>query len=603
MQLKSFEIQNFRSIKYVKCYVSPKITLLAGKNESGKTNILLALQRLRTKFTDDDIPRTSNKDDKTFVECNFVISKKEIESVLGNIDVSIDYEHDSAELIVKTTPKVDYQFSGNFYNELKNTIEEPARDAINDFNNLIQEMKDQSEKHGGIKLEAVTSLESNTVETNSSQLSAMQQQLTQNPAMWGGSITMDKITSTKSLLTQLNSHVTKMANLHLQLEELIPGVVYFDSFEDKLPPEMDLIDAIKAQSNTSEYNIVSDFVKLSGLDLESLKNPDRQHRAQATNKATRISSEIFGKYWKQDPIDIEISYDEPKLTFFVKDRGDDYPFKPEQRSKGMQWFMCFLARLKATGSEENNLILIDEPGLYLHAQAQQDVLDLLEEITGNNNQIVFATHSPYLIDTSKLNRIRLVIKNKSKKITELENQFNKNADIETITPIVTAIGLDLSKGVAFAKKRNILVEGVSDYYYIVGMKKYLEKNRNYKFPEDIAIIPCVGESKTSLVASLLIGYGLDYKILLDKKGTRHTHEKLEEEGLTDKILTLGITSSESIEDQFSTKDKEKYTVTEDNLSKTLTSKTFYEKVESGEYVDFTETTVKNFIKLLDDITK
>lgn len=600
MQLKTFEINNFRSIKHVKCQISPKITVLAGKNESGKTNVLLALERFDTDFTDDDKPRGAGKDEIPSIEGNFVLSKKEVEQVLEKLDISIDNK--SFDLTVKTSPDYKYKFSGSYYEILKNKIEEPSREPLNDFNNLIQTMKEVSEEQGSsIDLDSIQSLESTIVEKNLNQLTSMQQQLTKNPNLWGGSVTMDRITSSQGLLNQLREYAKKMDELHKILESLVPSVVLFDSFEDQLPSEIDLTEAINIKNNDSEFNIVTDFVELSELNLEALQNPDRQNRAQVTSRATTISSELFGKYWKQDPIDIEIKYDEPKLTFFVKDRGDDYPFKPEQRSKGIQWFMCFLARLKAQGAYENNLILVDEPGLYLHAQAQQNVLDLLEEIADDNNQIIFSTHSPYLIDPDKLNRIRLVIKDKTKKITQIENQFNKNADIETITPIITAIGLDISKGVAFAKKCNIIVEGVSDYYYILGMKKFLEQNKNYKFPEDVAIIPCVGESKVNSVASILTGYGLDYRIVVDEKGTKHTRKKLEADGLADKIVTVGNNSNESIEDLFNEADWKKYNSPEGDLSKTWISKSFYEDIESGKSKTFTTQTINNFTNLLNNL--
>ncbi len=601
MYLESFEIHNFRSIKHVKCQASPKITVLAGKNESGKTTILKALERFDSDFTEDDKSRTARGDEKPLVIGNFVLSKEDAKHVL--VDMSLDESVDeNMKITISTSTDNKLKFSGIFYDVLKKKIVEQAKGPINDFNNLIQEMKKDSEskKGGSVDLDSLKSLELETIEKNTNQLTSMQQQLTKNPNLWGN-ITTGSVLNVQVLLTELKEHTKKMDDLHEILESLIPHVILFDSFEDQLPAEIDLPEAVNAL-NDDKLNIVADFIKLSELDLDALQNPDRQKRAKVTSSATRISSDLFGKYWKQDPIDIEIHYDEPKLTFFVKDKGDDYPFKPAQRSKGIQWFMCFLARLKAHGASENNLILVDEPGLYLHAQAQQDVLNLLEEIAGDNNQIIFSTHSPYLIDPEKLNRIRLVIKDKVQKITQLENQFNKNADIETITPIITAIGLDISKGVAFAKKRNVIVEGVSDYYYILAMKKFLEQNNNYKFPEDTAIIPCVGESKVSSVASILTGYGLNYKIVIDEKGTRHTRKKLDAEGLSDKIITVGNKSNESIEDLFSTEDWTKYNSSEDNLSKTLTSKSFFENVEKGTYESFSTKTIQNFTKLLDSIS-
>jgi len=602
MYLESFEIHNFRSIKHVKCQTSPKITVLAGKNESGKTTILQALTRFHHDFTEDDISKNAKEDENPTVIGNFVLSKEEVKHIL--VDLSLDASVDeNLKITISVSTDNKLKFSGIFYDNIKKILVEKAKGPITEFNNLIQEMKKDSEsKSGGsIDLDSLSSLESEIIEKNSNQLTTMQQQLTQNPNLWGN-VTTGSVLNVQAVLTNLIEHNKKMDEMHEILGESIPTVILFDSFEDQLPAEIDLTEAISLRDGSTEPGIVSDFVKLSDLALEALQKPNRQQRAKVTNSATRISSDLFGKYWKQDPIDIEIRYDEPKLSFFVKDKGDDYPFKPEQRSKGIQWFMCFLARLIARGSYGNNLILVDEPGLYLHAQAQQDVLNLLEEIAEDDNQIIFSTHSPYLIDPEKLNRVRLVIKDKAQKTTQLENQFNKNADIETITPIITAIGLDISKGIAFAKKRNVIVEGVSDYYYILAMKKFLEQNNNYKFPENVSIIPCVGESKVTLVASILTGYGLEYKIVVDEKGTRHTRKKLKAEGLSDKIIIVGNKANESIEDLFTKEDWEKYNSHEGDISKTLTSKSFYENVEKGIYKSFSSKTIQNFKELMDRIS-
>ena len=597
MKLKDFEINNFRSIKHLKCKLSPKITILAGKNESGKTNILLALNRFGTKFNDDDIPNFADKEDIS-ITATFLLDDSEINSIEDEFETTSGIT--SNEIKVKTTPIKDYEFSGELYDKLKTVIIDESKEARDSFNQIVKEMKESNES-GNLPLVTVDNLEMSTISQNSSQLTSMQTQITQNPALYGPKTTLQHITSAIDLIPKITSPAKKLTSLQEQFESIIPNFIYFNSFEDQLPSEIDLTEAITQCADEDKLSIVRDFVKLSKLNLEELQNPDRQHRAKVTNKATKISSDIFGKYWDQDPIEIVINYDEPKLTFFVKDQDKDFPFKPSQRSKGVQWFMCFLARLFSERSSSDNLILIDEPGLYLHSQAQQNVLNRLEDLSDENNQIIFSTHSPYLIDPSKLNRVRLVIKT-SDKITTLENQFNKNADIETIAPIITAIGLDLSQGIGFSKEKNIIVEGVSDYYYLLGMKKFLEKTvSSYKFPENIAIIPCVGESKVSLLASFFMGYNLDYQIVLDEKGTRHTRKKLENDGLDDKILLIG-NKDQSIEDLFDKEDFEKFCTSEnDKLSKTYASKLFLEKVENNEISSLKEATVTNFLSTLNNL--
>ena len=92
-----------------------------------------------------------------------------------------------------------------------------------------------------------------------------------------------------------------------------------------------------------------------------------------------------------------------------------------------------------------NIILLDEPGPYLHPKAQNDILKALE-ILATSDQIIFTTHSPYLINPNTLERVRLVRRD-SKNCTVIQNQVHaaRIGDNEVYTPIMTAIGLDLSK--------------------------------------------------------------------------------------------------------------------------------------------------------------
>jgi len=104
-----------------------------------------------------------------------------------------------------------------------------------------------------------------------------------------------------------------------------------------------------------------------------------------------------------------------------------------------------------------NIILIDEPGLFLHAKAQEDVLSKLED-SAKKVQLIFATHSPYLLEADKLNRIRLIYHTKTYG-TRIENKVHALADKETLTPILTAIGLELNAGIASLDKvNNVVVE-------------------------------------------------------------------------------------------------------------------------------------------------
>jgi predicted ATP-dependent endonuclease of OLD family len=177
------------------------------------------------------------------------------------------------------------------------------------------------------------------------------------------------------------------------------------------------------------------------------------------------------EYWKQHEIKLIADVNADNLIIGMEESGSPRLFKVEQRSKGFQWFLSFYLRLKAR-KENINMILIDEPGLYFHAKAQKDVLRVLENIS-KEAKIVFSTHSPYLLDIDRLDRVRLVLKS-DKKGSIIENIIHKNADVETLTPIITAIGLDISHDLKIeGKGRNVLLEGISDYYFLHGVKDIL----------------------------------------------------------------------------------------------------------------------------------
>ena len=78
---------------------------------------------------------------------------------------------------------------------------------------------------------------------------------------------------------------------------------------------------------------------------------------------------------------------------------------PNQRSQGLQWLLSFYFAIYAN-INKNNILLIDEPGIYLHPSAQQKVLNMLEGFS-KNNQIIVTTHSPFLINSNRYDRINL----------------------------------------------------------------------------------------------------------------------------------------------------------------------------------------------------
>lgn len=602
MQLESFTVKNFRSIKDTKCFLSSGITVLAGKNESGKTTILKALEMLNedSEFKNTDKPLNIEDNGKFFLQCIFQISDDEKQSCFSRMGETI--ETSSNEVIIdKSSESKTYGIKGSFVEEIKSKIIESNLEKIRYANQQIMEINTML-KTGNIPTQISQIVENYPSDKDIvailQALQATEIFVTTPPHPQMLTI-VARVQECMKTVAPIQEVAKKINALDYEIVDLIPRVVLFSSFDDILPSEIPYSEFIIESTLKSKHKIVHDLITLSKLDLAELVKTDKQGRANLTNKGSKISSDLFGKYWNQGPVEISFRVDEPSVLFFVQDRGKETLYRPDQRSKGLQWFMSFFLRVTAEGSQ-NNLILIDEPGLYLHAKAQQDVLELLEEIS-KNNQVVFTTHSPYLIDANKLGRIRLIIRNKSE-ITEIQNNFNKGADIETLTPIITAIGLDITKGLAFPNKMNIIIEGVSDYYYLQAMLQYLQKKEKFKFSADTVFIPCVGSTKVGSVISLLQGYGFDYKVLLDNKGTVKTRNSLLRDGVEEeRIISAGIVESDSIENLFDKGDLQKYDLINAESSKTLISKKFYDNVISGKYADFSKQTIDNFRSLLNKL--
>lgn len=553
-----------------------------------------------SEFKNTDKPLNIENDGKFFLQCLFRISEDEKQSCFNRMGETIETISNEV-IITKSGESKTYEIGGSFVDEIKRKIIELHLEKIAYANQQIMEINTML-KAASIQVQIQHINEKYPSDKDiASILQTLQatSALVTTPPHPQMATIVARIQECIKTVAPFQEVAKKINALDYEILDLIPRVVLFSSFDDILPSEIPYSEFVIEPTLKSKHKIVHDLMTLSKLDLAEFAKTDKQGRANLTNRASKVTSDSFGKFWNQEPIEISFRTDDPSVLFSVQNKGKETLYRPDQRSKGLQWFMSFFLRVTAEGSQ-NNLILIDEPGLYLHAKAQQDVLELLEEIS-KNNQVVFTTHSPYLIDAKKLGRIRLIIRNKSE-ITEIQNNFNKGADIETLTPIITAIGLDITKGLAFPNKMNIIIEGISDYYYLQAMLYYLQKKEKFKFSPDTVFIPCVGNTKVGSVISLLQGYGFDYKVLLDNKGTTRTKNSLLRDGVEEeRIILAGIAESDSIEHLFDKDDLQKYELINEESGKTLTSKKFYDNVILGKYADFSKLSIDNFRSLFNKL--
>lgn len=155
-------------------------------------------------------------------------------------------------------------------------------------------------------------------------------------------------------------------------------------------------------------------------------------------------------------------------------------------------------------------MLLDEPGLNLHAAAQSDLLDFINDLS-SNYQIVYTTHSPFMIESSRLDRVRTILETETGSVVSDSLQ---EKDPNTLFPLQAALGYDIAQNL-FISRKNLLVEGSSDLVYLQVMSSVLEEAGRASLSSDITIVPVGGLDRVSTFISLLRGNKLDIVCLLD----------------------------------------------------------------------------------------
>ena len=358
------------------------------------------------------------------------------------------------------------------------------------------------------------------------------------------------------------------------LRNLWPTFVYFDSFDDTLPREVpfDMLYSYvlalrrNPMSKSEIPQSVLDFISLSNVNLEKVSQLADQDKALGNylnNCGTQITGD-FLTYWTQrgntKSVDLLVKHvrdqqGQLKLQFYVHDSVDQYP---EQRSKGFLWFLSFYLRLAAAHKREpdrERLLLIDEPGSYLHAKAQRDVLRLFEDRIAPQQQIIYSTHSQTLLPANQLHRMRVVLKNGEKGtqiLDRLTHPLLQGGEFkDTLSPIISAIGFDIQQMLTFVREKNFLVEGISDHMYL---STWSRRFHPY-FNDQVNIFPGTGASTLPTLASLFIGWGLPFAILLDRdKAGEEAKDRFTNKLAVSESLIIQPKDAVCIEDFFSFED-------------------------------------------------
>ncbi len=608
MEIIKFRIKNYKSIiDSGECYLTDNITILAGKNESGKTSILEALEDFDSdrQIRNDAIP-IINDDLKPAIEVTFQVSQKTINELLKKAGVESVIKQNLNITIIKEYPD-NYSLEPESMREL-GLSEKNKQETIEQLEKLFEKIKEVKDKYPNIS-SVFPSLDFNNLQSFQTQVALFNQQVNSNigviPNEEERNNLKNHIQTTIQLISDIQSNQNQVETFLKAFKgSSLPYFILYSSFEDEFPHTIPI-----SQLESDEW--AKDLSEVSNFSPQLIvRGQERQKKEHKTKINVELKGK-FQKYWTQDPISLEIDWDSNNVYFWIEEGGHYY--EPKQRSKGQQWHISFYVKIGARAREDvPNIILIDEPGLYLHAKAQKDVLLSLEDHS-QGSQVIFTTHSPYLIEPEKLNRVRLISKDRNRN-TKISNKIHARADKETLTPILTAIGLELNDGIHnIDKAKNIVVEGPADIFYLQAFKRIINKSIDLNF------IYGGGAGNMGFVGTILQGWGCKVIYIYDNdQGKKDGEKNLTKNWLVSKDLIKSILDRQgAIEDIFSKSDFRKYVLEDGKINydssnsgyvkksrkfsdKVLLARLFLQKTET-ESVKLDEETLDNVSELFNNI--
>ncbi|MEX2523546.1 MAG: AAA family ATPase [Gammaproteobacteria bacterium] len=545
MRLVSVDIKNFRNIiDSGHVNIDSNVTCLVGKNESGKTAFLHALYRLyparpNVNFSvPDQYPAWLEKKDRLKG-----LELDRVRPVTATYELDVDdiaaLSEKFGEGIVASNAKLtlDRDYGGTLWYTLEVSEEAFVKHIVASVT-WPHGTKTDANKIKTIKAlrEYVSNTESNTDDEEEESAAI--------------NVRIEEVL--KETLGENNLSEAVWASL----KDRVPQFLYFSEYSS-LPYSVRidrLLQQDPAQLNDGELTARS-LLKLAAADNDFLANPDYERRKRELENVSNAITQDVLQYWSQNPelrVQPDITQEtvsdnngkhsvlnELKMRIWDQRHQLSLPF--DEHSTGFQWFFSFLAAFSEYEYKDESLvILLDEPALGLHARAQGDFLKFIEVRLASKNQVLYTTHSPFMVQPGRLERVRLVEDKGQTEGTKVTSDVT-TTDPDTLFPLQGALGYDLAQHL-FIAPHNLVVEGTSDYTYLQVLSDHFKtiKTRT-ALDEKWSLVPVGGIDLVPTFVALL-GNHLDVTVLIDsRRGGHQKLSKLADQGILEanRILTIG----------------------------------------------------------------
>ncbi|MDL2406951.1 AAA family ATPase [Rhizobium calliandrae] len=518
MQIKTVHVTNFRSVDDSELFEVDPVTCLVGKNEAGKSAILLALAAL-------------NPHDVTPA-----VFDKERDYPRRHLTQYEERHGDEEALAISTT----WELSAD---DMEHMSEQIGKGVL--AKNEVTITRRYGEKpHVTVGLNFPAALEFlyTKFELDSSERSVLASATTTSELI----DVLSKITSPTENHKKLKAYLDKNGAVTTHVGRLImsilPKFMYFSSY-DRMEGAIQLEQTRQYIADGQIKNdahrgarLFAEFLDYAGVSIDKITQVTTYETFNARLQAAsnNITDQVL-EYWTQNPdLNVVVRIEQARsgdpsplntgTIAWARIQNNlhrvDTPFS--ERSAGFVWFFSFLVKFAQVQKEETPVVLLlDEPGLTLHGKAQADLLRFFKEKLAPHHQIIYSTHSPFMVPAEELASVRIVEDQVEMKGPRRIPQGTKvrsdvlTRDPDTLFPLQGALGYEITQSL-FVGKHTLLVEGPGDILYVQAISDALKRRGREGLDSRWTICPAGGIDKIRPFVAMFSSNALHTAVLSDQ---------------------------------------------------------------------------------------
>ena len=540
MRLRKFRVQAFRCIHDSGDIVVGDLAAFVGRNESGKTTILQALTMLNR---DEMISELDLCDEMT----------EHLKSEIRIVEGYFELNHNETEIIkerfpslhltklkifrTNKNPEIQYDFGDTHVNKEEHqnlehwqNITKQLLSFIESIPNYISKKLDTDFFTGSMPgNKKIIQAELDGFSSNLHTIATEEKQVISE---WEETNSKILKNVEKILIDNTESEALK----NFIDDRLHPRFVYFSDYK-KILGNINLAEFIKESETEASAGIeyidgfdraetVKNLLYLAEFEIEKLEEVKNSPSKliKFLNIASKKLTERLNPSWKGEAINVELRLNPGNILSVVlsdvhKDGTITNTGLLNRRAEGFKWTFSFIINFAAETQKaelKEAILLLDEPARNLHPTQQMGISDLLKNLAGSN-QVLYATHSPFMIFDYTPGNLLVVELDRKKHLSKIFYEYWK-ADDATLTPILYGLSKGLvdsitNREMGYNSRPLIIVEAMSDTMYLNAFDKFLQDPNISMNP--LNVVPAYNKNSVLPLSIFYHTHGYNTFVLLD----------------------------------------------------------------------------------------